>query len=400
MQQDSKKQEQQHASQQNNIDVITNELPEILSEYDQFMIETYQNQISGGTLKIMNNPELTDLQFVRFFDIKRLELEDCKNIIPKLESKLIKELSIQNSNIQSIKDFYLENLEFLRFNNHFEQRESKTLAKEITTFKQLKELHLIGCVIDIQPLQQMTRLIKIQFGFCKIHNIQAIKHIENLEQLSLSGNENIDQTFFQNMKKLNKLSLPYCQGYLSVLRPLVCLVDLNLEQSERIKDISPLQFLTQLTKLSLKSCSVVNLDALRSLIKLQVLIISNNQIVYLQPIMKLKRLNRLYAGYNKITDGKQIEHHPNYNKYFDLRNQKQPTQKEFAIANMFRSINNPVVYLKEMHKLFSNLKDQNTIFRNKVTQQLQKSQDMFVLFSSQSASLFENIYLQLDCFNQ
>ncbi|CAL6024078.1 leucine-rich_repeat domain-containing protein [Hexamita inflata] len=245
----------------------------------------------------------------------------------------------------------------------------------------------------------MTGLTKIYFGICELHNIEALKHIENLEYLSLSGNENIDQTFFQNFKKLNKLSFPCCKVNLNVLRPLISLVDLNLEWSERINDISPLQYLTQLTKLSLKSCSVINLDALRSLIKLQVLIISDNQIVYIQPIMVLKRLNKLYTRNNKIMDGKQIEHHPNYNKYFDLDHQKQPTQEEYTIANILRSINNPIVYLKEMHKQFSNLKYLNTIFRNKVTLQFKKSQDMFIIFCSQSASLFENIYL-FDCFTQ
>ncbi|CAL6024080.1 Hypothetical_protein [Hexamita inflata] len=132
MQQDLKQQEQQQVSQQNKNDATTNELPEILSEYDKLMIETYQNQIQNGTLKITNNPELTDLSFVRFFDIKRLELENCKKIIPKLESKTIKELSILNNNLYSIKDFQLETLEVLSFSNHFEQSDSKQLAQEIT----------------------------------------------------------------------------------------------------------------------------------------------------------------------------------------------------------------------------------------------------------------------------
>ncbi|CAL6074854.1 Hypothetical_protein [Hexamita inflata] len=122
-----------------------------LSENDMAMIEKYKCQIKNQTLKIQRNQDLKHLDFINTLKINQLVLHGCKNIIPQLENKTIKLLEVMDCNIQSVKDFQLENLEVLLiYNILYGKLESKTLAQEIVRFQKRKELTLQKCITNYQ----------------------------------------------------------------------------------------------------------------------------------------------------------------------------------------------------------------------------------------------------------
>ncbi|CAL5970960.1 leucine-rich_repeat domain-containing protein [Hexamita inflata] len=322
-----------------------------LSEYDKKMIEKFQSEIKDGTLTIKRNPDLKSLDFIRSLNLNKLALEYCGNIIPKLESLTIKKLELTECGIQNVKGFKLENLEVLKqyyFDNYLELN---MLAQEIVQFKKLKELTLHNCVTDFSTLSQIIGLTKLNLWSCEIRSTEALRKLVNIEELYLNGNKDID--------------------------------------------ITALQYLTDLTKLQLESCNLVNLDALRPLKKLEELNIFDNQIVYLQPLVELKQLSQLDASSNKIIDIESIRLHPNFDS-FDLSFQNQPIEEELEVANIMKDINNQISSLNQMNKKSSRIKEINTVFRQKITQQLQQSNNSHVQFVAQAVIIFQKTNV-FDC---
>ncbi|CAL6026580.1 leucine-rich_repeat domain-containing protein [Hexamita inflata] len=308
--------------------VQVNEDLQNLSEYNKEMIQRYQSKINDRKLIIMFNSELRSLDFINYLDINKLELENCKNIIPKFESLIITKLEIIDCEIKSIKDFQLQNLEDLTIYNVSDKLESKTLTLEIARFQQLNELYLYKWKIDISPLSQMTRLTKLGLIQCELRSTEAVRQLVNLEMLYLDGNEEID--------------------------------------------IVSLQYLNNLTILSLLQCNLKSLEPLRPLTQLKELNISWNSVVYLQPISDLKQITKLNAENNKIIDQESIQQHPNF-KNFNLRNQEQPTKEELKITDILRDISNPTTFLKQICKKSRQIKYQYINFRQKVSQLLQET---------------------------
>ncbi|CAL5991951.1 leucine-rich_repeat domain-containing protein [Hexamita inflata] len=325
----------------NNIIIKSDEI-EMLSEYDKAMIEKYQKQIDeDGKLTIENNKELNNMGFIKFLKIQKLQLLDCQNRLHKVESKTILALHCIDCNIQSLEEYYLENLEILSIYN-YSIKESNNLAQEISRFEKLNIIFLEGFKIDIGPLLQIKGLTKLFLYSCQLPNSQALRQFVNLEELHLSQNALID--------------------------------------------VSTLQYMTKLTKLSFLNCTLVGLDALRTLINLEELIILNNQIVYIQPLAELKKLSKLDARFNKIIDSNEIEQHPNF-KQFNLSYQDEPTKEQLKTANIMRDINIPIILLNKLCKLASNLKTKRNNFRTKISDNLQKQYETHEQFITRIASL-------------
>ncbi|CAL6003462.1 leucine-rich_repeat domain-containing protein [Hexamita inflata] len=212
--------------------ILSDEL-QTLSEWDWAMIKSYQNQIKDEALRIQSNQDLQNLEFIRFFKITELQLYDCKNIIPKLKNRTIKQLRLNDCDIFSVKDFHLENLEMLHFTNLSRQQKQNKLVQEILQFKKLKSVYLFSFkIVDVSPLSQMTGLTALCLEDCDIRSTEALRPLINLTQLFLDNNKKVDITF--------------------------------------------IQYLTKLYVLELKSCNLVSIDVLRPLTKLEVLTISTN----------------------------------------------------------------------------------------------------------------------------
>ncbi|CAL5989825.1 DUF2252_family protein [Hexamita inflata] len=360
---------------------------------DKTMIEKYQNLIQYEALTIWSDKDLKSLNFINSLNINTLEIYNCKNIIPKLESNIIKKLKIVNCKILSIKEFQLENLEVLCISNISNQLESKMLAQEINRFLKLKKLVLHGWIIDTTQISQMTDLTNLGLSNCCLLTTEALRTylpFVNLEKLNMFENQKISITSLQQMTRLTQLGLSGC-GLFSVdaLQPLINLEELQLHQNKGI-NITSIQYLINLTKLNLESCNLVSLDALRPLCKLEELDISWNSIIYLQPIKELKYLCKLDARNNKIIDSQAIQQHINLEK-FDLRNQEQPIKEQLEAATVWKLISSPITSLKYMCMQASHIKHQNIIFRKIITQQLHNSQYGHEPFLAQVALHFQKM---------
>ncbi|CAL6081269.1 DUF2252_family protein [Hexamita inflata] len=324
-------------------DVVKHKEDPVLSEYDKAMLQMYQTE--DRTLAIYNNKDLKSLDFIKFLQINELRLDNCMNIIPKLEIQTIKLLDIYDCNIYNVKDFQLENLGSLRMTNR-SKLELDTVVFDIAQFQKLKELILYRLKINVAQLPQMTSLTTLCLSKCDLNSSEVLRALVNLVVLNLSENEHID--------------------------------------------ITSLQYLTKLTKLLLDSCSLVSLCPLRHLTQLKELYIRYNSVVYLQPLAELKYLSILEAKYNNIVDSNMIQQHQNFQS-FCLDKQKQPTKKLFKAAKIFKSINSPVTSLKQMCNQLGLIKYRNTIFRQKINQQLQDQFYGFNIFVARVAFLFQTM---------
>ncbi|CAL6069446.1 DUF2252_family protein [Hexamita inflata] len=370
-----------------------------ISEYDKQMIVKYQSEIEDFSLTISWNPDLKSLDFVKFLVIYKLELLSCKNIIPKLESQTIKRLELTYCDIQSVKDLQLDNLEVLKIYNTQNKLESNTLAQEIVRFKNLKELTLYNCITDcitdFSILSQMTGLTKLCVMQCNLCSTEALRPLTNLEELYPNYNK-VGITTLQYFTNLTKLSLLECNLVnIDALRPLVNLDELYLNSNKDI-DITTVQYLTNLCKLQLVSCNLVSLDVLRLLKKLEELDIFNNNIVYLLPLVELKEISQLDVKNNKIIDCQAIKLHSNFNN-FGLDDQELPTQEELQTANILRDINSPITCLKQMRKISRHIKNENFVFKKKITQQLQVSYNSHEQLVTQAALLLQKMNMYDGC---
>ncbi|CAL5988140.1 leucine-rich_repeat domain-containing protein [Hexamita inflata] len=362
-----------------------------LSEYDKEMTEKYHSQIKDGVLQIQsdsfNQLELKSLDFIKALNIKKLVLRNLLNVISKLQSKTITDLIIENCiNFQNPKDFELENLEYFKVMNCFNQGIcDQTLVYDLRMFQKLKDIHLRGCMIDMSPLSQMNNLIKLTLNDCGIRNTDMFRTLTNLVELGLSLNKGIKITSLRHLNKLTSLSLCHCElVQIDELRPLINLLELYLHGNKC--DISPVQYLTKLTKLGLEGCNQVNLDVLQQLVNLQEIQLYDNSIVYIQPLARLKQIIKLSTFKNYIIDIPSVQHHPNFEK-FDFSFQVQPSFELLKRANIFRSINKPITLLKSIDKNFK----QVYTFRQKLEQCLKQcQQDQAKLFSHVSL-FFERI---------
>ncbi|CAL5979585.1 leucine-rich_repeat domain-containing protein [Hexamita inflata] len=406
------------------------------SEHEQQIIKEQISQIKAGSFKIEGDSELKSIEFIKLLNLQKLELINCNNIIPKLESQSITELHIENNNYLNLNELQLDNLEIFKYykliSERCDQIVNLNFAKEIVQFNNLKQLYLDRCRVDISPLQQIISLTKVQLNQCSLEKIEFLRPLINLTDLSLFGNEYIEINQLQYLTQLKKLDLGLC-GLIKIdalstlinltdlslygnekldigplqhltrlitlnldscnlvsleaLRPLVNLMDLSLYGNENI-DIAPIQFLKQLTKLNLRFCGLTNLEMLRPLINLSELQVAWNYIVYLQPLLELKQLKKLDAQTNKLVDSV-IKQHSN-SKSFILFNQQQPSKEELKKANLAQNINLPISFLRQMQKQTIHIKFQFTIIKQKIEGYIKN--DNLAIFIQKTISLFQKLH--------
>ncbi|CAL6005458.1 Conserved_hypothetical protein [Hexamita inflata] len=285
--------------------------------YDDAMTVKYTNQVIRGVLKIQNDPQLTSLDFLQTvcetiidddlglninfknfglvdfeqsfgLAITKLELENCRNIIPKLNNRNIKELIINNCNVSNIDLLQLDGLVKLCLQQGQGSKCNSKLIYNMTKFNMLTQLSLHGYNgVDISPLSQMIQLNVLSLKSCGLIFVDSLKYLVNLKELYLSHNQNLD--------------------------------------------ITPLQYIPQITKLDLSSCFLKSIEVLKLLVNLQDLSLKSNQIVYIQPLEKLNQLHILNAEFNTIIDLQTLQNHHNFKEY-KLYFQEQPSEKEIQYA--------------------------------------------------------------------
>ncbi|CAL6013392.1 Conserved_hypothetical protein [Hexamita inflata] len=309
-----------------------------LQEYDQQMIQLFQDQVNDGILEIYNNQEITNLDFIQNLYLYKLQLNKCYNIEQNITNDTIKELTFDRCGFQNVLGLKLNNLEILCLREEQIDDTQNILIKMSTSpyFSKLREFELSGHLSqnDIEMSGQLStkqlkdkslsNLVKLTLENNDITNIDVISQLINLEELNLSRNMYINISPIQYLTKLTKLSLESCElTDIQDLSKLTKLIDLNLSLNEGI-DISPLSHLTQLVRLDLYCCSLVGipqqlenseldypqfldnsinkLSLLSSLINLKDLYISSNNIDDINPLYQLVKLTILDISDNIVKD--------------------------------------------------------------------------------------------------
>ncbi|CAL6075359.1 Leucine-rich_repeat domain superfamily [Hexamita inflata] len=201
------------------------------------MMNKYQCKIKNGALKIYDDEELKDLGFIRTFNIQSLELVNCDNIVPKLQSSTIRQLQLINcyrfNSVHSFQNYDLSNFEILTFCTDKMGQTDQNLASQILKYQKLCQLILIGQKININPLSQMVLLTQLSINDCGQCNTDALKSLSNLEELSIDWNNGVDITSLQHLTQLIILQLNYCN--LTSVDPQDPLINQNIQVSLKIQ---------------------------------------------------------------------------------------------------------------------------------------------------------------------
>ncbi|CAL6064410.1 leucine-rich_repeat domain-containing protein [Hexamita inflata] len=110
-----------------------------------------------------------------------------------------------------------------------------------------------------------------------------------------------------------------------------------------------------LTKLTLNSCSIQNIDVLRRLKNLKELNLAANVIIYLDPLKQCNQLSYLNVYGNNIQDFSPIQGHCNFKKY-NIDNQMQIWDYLLRDTNKIQNIHAPITLINDMSVKRCNLK--------------------------------------------
>ncbi|CAL5978929.1 Leucine-rich_repeat domain superfamily [Hexamita inflata] len=155
--------------------------------------------------------------------------------------------------------------------------------------------------------------------------------------------------------------------------------------------------LTQLTKLEMKYCQLINVDFLVPLVNLNELDLSGNSIIYIDisidPILGLQQLWGLQIDYNFIIDIQNMQMHPNFN-CFKLDNQKQPTLQQIQVANKLNYINSSNALLKQI-KQKSTITQQMSVRKARLQQQVRQCLFNHIQNTNKVVQLFQYLDVKL-----
>ncbi|CAL6005822.1 leucine-rich_repeat domain-containing protein [Hexamita inflata] len=356
--------------------------------YDQGMMEKYQNRVNCNSLKIRMDQKLKNLEFLQKFDLSKLCIDSCTSIIPKLNSKTIKELALCYCTIQCIDEFELENLEVLILKkDKYEDGQVQNIIK----YRKLKQLELLQYHdTDINIISQIVSLISLKLDFCGLIDIDTLKSLTLLKELSLSGNFELDISPLPAFVQLVALDLSSCSlRDISKLQSLTNLKQLSLNGNYGV-DIAPLQYIKQLTYLDLGFCCLKSVDILRALLNLEEIQLNNNSIVYIQPLYDLKFLSKANATNNTIVDAYILESHTNFNE-FSLGEQQEPTKYDMASANQLKNINSPIFMLRKLFSMRNQFKSQYDSATQNANKYVQELVNKHIQSVGQFATMFQRL---------
>ncbi|MDO1605129.1 InlB B-repeat-containing protein [Lactobacillus sp. YT155] len=156
----------------------------------------------------------------------------------------------------------------------------------------------IEATVTQAELDSITNLIA---SSAEISDLQGLEHLNNVESLSLGGNDFTDLTPVSNLKKLTYLQVE--QNYnLTSLAPISQLTNLQTLRASytSVSDLTPLANLTALTDLVLFDTQVTDVTPLKNLVNLETLHVVNGEggpkdISALKDLPKLSFLNLRYS---------------------------------------------------------------------------------------------------------
>ncbi|CAL6072387.1 Conserved_hypothetical protein [Hexamita inflata] len=287
-------------------------------------------------LDIQTIPTSREMYFIK--SLQQEEIQYYKEIIIKYKQNVEQnKLQIQNDPYLTSLDFLqklpinklkLENCENIvpKFKNNL-IRELSVSSCNISNFKFIELNNLETLVVK----NQMMNAQELDDECIRNHKksqelISSITKFKQLQELNIYGFDVIDLNPLLQMELLTRLSLSSC-GLKDIenLRLLTNLKSLDISENYNI-DFTCLQYFSQLIVLNLRSCGLNTIDFLKNLTNLVELNIQNNQIMYIQIVEDLNKLSKLDAQFNRIIDIYTIIYHPFFKK-FNFSDQEQPSEE-------------------------------------------------------------------------
>ncbi|CAL6010714.1 leucine-rich_repeat domain-containing protein [Hexamita inflata] len=250
------------------------------SEYNQRMIERFEDQIESGTLKIIEDNFIDQISLFKYFEnLKNLIIRDCPRVQPILTSESITKLVLEYCQVRNTEQLNLPQLRELSLSNNDCQ--------------------------DIISLQFMQKLVKLNLSRNSLVDISVLTKLLNLTELDISNNYHIDSSPLKFMTQLIKLNASTTNiKSTALLRTLVNLKQLDLSKNIDC-DISSLKYLINLIKLNLSDTCVQDISALEPLIHLQDLNVTNDfcaNVFYVDitPLRNMKKLKTIISSYKQL----------------------------------------------------------------------------------------------------
>jgi len=217
----------------------------------------------------------------------------------------------------------LDKLEHLSLND---RRITEAEMEMIGTHTVLKHLSLNNCSLSsISPLKDLVNLEYLDLSNNTLRNINILSGMKNLKELYLGSNAVTSLDVLSGLTSIEKLDVSY--NTITTLEPLRGMYDSILElnashnqissiqglpdlqkltvldlSNNNITDVTSLMLLTELNQLNLSNNALTSINGIESMLQLHVLKIAYNQIEALPPFQLTCQLVSIDASHNLLTD--------------------------------------------------------------------------------------------------
>ncbi|CAL6002328.1 leucine-rich_repeat domain-containing protein [Hexamita inflata] len=210
------------------------------------------------------------------------------------------------TNLRFLEKFDIQTLK-LHISNEMSVKLRSSLLKELSIFNEReydqkeKQKQRLNMQVDDLELENLE-VLKLENNKLEDYQLYNLAKFKKLHSLDVSKNQ-VDLTHIHMVLGLTILSMRYCSlKNIDLISSLVNLQELNLSGNTSI-DLSPLYKIDSLTILSLNKCRLKNIDQIVQLTNLEVLNISdNNQLQTIDSIRLLVNLKELDISQNKQID--------------------------------------------------------------------------------------------------
>ncbi|CAL6002502.1 leucine-rich_repeat domain-containing protein [Hexamita inflata] len=201
------------------------------------------------------------------------------------------------TNLRFLETFDIQTLTLFISNDLSVKLRSNTIKKLlfVVNFRQYdqdeKQKQKLNMQVDDLKLEHLEVLaLRKSVENDQLYNLSKFKKLHTLD---VSMN-NIDLTHIHSVISLTKLTMVSCKlKNINLISSLVNLKELDLSYNKGIKNIAPLQKLNSLTTLNIQDCGLQNIDKISSLVNLEEFDLSGNIDIDLSPLYKIKSLTNL-----------------------------------------------------------------------------------------------------------
>ncbi|CAL6075459.1 leucine-rich_repeat domain-containing protein [Hexamita inflata] len=307
--------------------------------------------LSRCNLKSLDQIQLPNLENLKIRDIDKYEnkISSLQNITQFPQLKQLEMIGYDNIDISSLQ--YLLNLEVLFI-------EQQSICLNVGKSFKLKQLTISECKVDITPLQYFKQLTNLQITGCSICNIDALRRLTNLQELSLQRNKII---------------------YLEPLQKLTMLTSLDI-RFNRIKDFSPIEnhpnFINYDTHQTLESD---DLDEIEQMLG--------------EDMFEDEQEDMFEDDEQWFSDNDQEEISDDFQQEnFDEDLEEISGENLLKLANKIRNINIPITLLNNMIDERADLNQRMHNRKQETNQFLTKLVNNHVSFTNYSATLLQRLF--------